>query len=86
MRIVGTFRKLTQDSFTTEDGEKIAYANISVLDEDTDEVVKVKPFTSDPEDMADLVEFVSGLDRGDRVALQVKVDGKGNVRFRRALT
>lgn len=86
MRIVGQFRSLKQGTMDPQDGSApFSWANVSILDEDSGLIVKVKPLTGDPEDVAELVEFAADHERGEVVQVVVIADGKGNPRFQRAL-
>lgn len=84
MKLNGTVRAAKRGVFSPDDdpSNKIAWAHIVVRDDDTGDVVKVKP----PQDeLEEFLEVTEGLKKGDAVSFTVSADirpdGRGTIRL-----
>lgn len=85
MRLAGSFKAYKAGTFKPEDGdgESFPYCFAKIIDSDAPKAgyVKVKPESSDPDDVAAFAENLGSLKKGDQVAWIVSVDQYGNVRY-----
>lgn len=82
MRLAGTF-KGSKTGVYTPPGEEQGYPYLyaRVRDADGGSEVKVKPGSSDVEDLAELKDALKGLERNADIQWQVSIDTYGNVRY-----
>jgi hypothetical protein len=82
MKLVGGFQGFKSGTFKPEDSDdKFPYAFGKIRDEDGEGYIKVKPASSDADDLAEFMDVLKSLKKGDRVAWVVTVDRYGNVRY-----
>lgn len=84
MVLVGSYLGHKSGTFTPSDGDGTAYPFLfaKVADQDGDGgYTKVKPASSDADDLAEFDEALKGLSKGAAVSWVVIVDRYGNVRF-----
>lgn len=80
MQLTGTVRGTKVSQFVPDDGgAAIPFANVSIKEDETGDIYKVKP--SDSDDLPEFIEWLNGLTRGDHVSISVSADKYGNVRL-----